>query len=248
MGCTLCNKPYVYGMILALGRVTAKKIPGLRPVLRRGAMLIWRLIGSLKFRAAYRNACRRGDVRLHVGAGSTRLDGWLNTDILPTSPLFLDATHRFPIRGNSVLFIFNEHFIEHVPRHRALAFLKESFRVLQPGGVLRISTEDVEALVRAYINHPRHVRLLNERNRRRGYQYTYYPVDILNKAFLEDDHVCLYDTQTLEQMLSSVGFRDITRCKVGESHHAALCGIEQHDVGSIADKFTCIIEATKPSL
>lgn len=145
-------------------------------------------------------------------------------------------------------YIFNEHFIEHVPRHAAVVFLRESFRVLKPGGILRISSPDVEALARAYLNHPEQVRLLNERNRRHGYQHTYYPVDILNKAFLEDDNVCLYDAQTLKQLLISAGFRDITRCKVGESRHTALCGIEQHDVGSIADEFMCVIEATKPPL
>ena len=68
------------------------------------------------------------------------------------------------------------------------------------------------------------------------------------KAWLEDCHVCLYDAQTLQQVLSSAGFQNITRCKVGESRHTALSGIERHDVGSIADEFTCVVEATKPAL
>ncbi|MFH0897588.1 MAG: hypothetical protein V1850_06035, partial [Candidatus Bathyarchaeota archaeon] len=76
--------------------------------------------------------------------------------------------------------------------------------------------------------------------------YTCYPVDLLNKAFLEDRHVCLYDAQTLQQLMNSVGYENITLCKVGESCHAALSGIEGHDVGSIADEFTCVVEATKP--
>lgn len=31
-----------------------------------------------------------------------------------------------------------------------------------------------------------------------------------------------------------------------KNHHAALSGIEGHDVGSVADEFTCVVEATKP--
>lgn len=232
-------------MILALGRIAADKIPGFR----RGVVLMWRPIGSLMFRRAYRNARKGGNVCLHVGAGGVRLEGWLNTDILPhLSPLFLDATRRFPIRDNSVSYIFGEHFIEHVPRREALAFLNESFRVLRPGGVLRISTPDVEALARAYLNDPEHVRLLNERNRLLGYQCSCYPVDVLNTAFMADHHVCLYDAQALRQVLGSVGFQNITRCKVGESRHRPLCGIERHDMGSIEDESTCVIEATKPPL
>lgn len=234
----------MYDKVLALGRFAGQRIPGFR----RGLMLIWSPIGSLAFLAAYRNACKRDDVRLHVAAGIVRLDGWLNTDILPhLSLLFLDATRRFPVRDNSVSYLFSEHFIEHVPRQAAGRFLRESLRVLKPGAVLRISTPDAEALARSYLNHSQQVDLLNERNRGLGYPYATYPIDILNTAFKEDYHVCLYDAQTLEQLLSQTGFEHITRCKVGESSHAALSKIEHHYVGTIEDEFTLVVEATKPT-
>lgn len=201
------------------------------------------------FRLACRNACRKGNVGLHVGAGNVRLEGWLNTDIMPyLAPLFLDATRRFPIGDNTVSYIFSEHFIEHVSRSDAVGFVNESFRVLKPGGILRVATPDVEALAQAYLDDPEHVGQLNERNRRLGYRHSSYPVDILNTAFLEDRHACLYDGSTLQELLDAAGFQDITRCKVGESRHAALSGIEGHDVGSIEDKSTCVMEGTKPPL
>lgn len=234
----------MYKAILALGRFAANKIPGFRGALK-GA---WRPVGSLWFSAAYRSAYKRGDVRLHIAAGNNRLDGWLNTDIFPhLSLLFLDATHRFPIKDSTVSYIFSEHFIEHIPRRAAQAFFLESLRVLKPGGVLRISTPDAQALAKAYLNRPEQAHLLNERNRGLGYQYASYPIDILNTAFREDFHVCLYDAPTLQQLLGEAGFRDITRCKVGESQYAALSGIERHFVGSIEDGFTLVMEATKPS-
>jgi predicted SAM-dependent methyltransferase len=233
----------MYKAILAFGRFAANKIPGFRGALKAA----WRPVGYLGFKAAYRSACKKGEVRLHVAAGTNRLDGWLNTDIFPhLSLLFLDATHRFPIRDSIVSYIFSEHFIEHVPRHAAQAFFRESLRVLKPGGVLRISTPDVQALSEAYLNNPEQAHLLNERNRGLGYQYASYPIDILNTAFKEDFHVCLYDAQTLQQLLGEAGFRDITRCKVGESRHAALSGIERHFVGTIEDEFTLVMEAIKP--
>lgn len=46
-------------------------------------------------------------------------------------------------------------------------------------------------------------------------------------------------------MLRSVGFQEITRYRVGLSRHSALSGIERHDVGSIEDEFTLVIEAKK---
>jgi predicted SAM-dependent methyltransferase len=234
----------MYNAILALGRFAANKIPGFRGALK----VAWRPVGYLGFKAAYRSACKTGDVRLHVAAGTNRLNGWLNTDIFPhLSLLFLDATHRFPVRDSTVSYIFNEHFIEHIPRRAAQAFFRESLRVLKPGGVLRISTPDAQALAEAYLNHSEKAHLLNERNRGLGYQYSSYPIDILNTAFREDFHVCLYDYQTLQQLVCEAGFCDITRCKVGESRYAALSGIERHFVGTIEDEFTLVVEATKPT-
>lgn len=232
------------GLAWNLGRVLARRIPGLRSCV----ILVWRGIGSLKFRAAYQDACARGDVRLHIGSGFTRHDGWLNTDILPSAPLFLDATRHFPVKDNSVRYILCEHFLEHIPRHVASQFLKESFRVLHPEGILRISTPDVEALAREYLARSERALLLLKRNGKIGSKYSRYPVDILNTAFYDYSHVYLYDGEVLEQMLRSVGFQDITRYRVGESRHRALSGIERHDVGSIEDEFTLVIEAKKPLL
>lgn len=87
--------------------------------------------------------------------------------------------------------------------------------------------------------------MLLELNVKLGSKYARYPVDILNKAFYEDSHACLYDGESLEQMLHSVGFQDITRYKVGVGSHSALSGIERHDVGSVEDEFTLVIEAKK---
>ena len=236
-------------MALKLVRI-ARSIPGFWSVI----ILSWKLIGPLMFRVSYRNKSRQGTVCLHVGAGNASIDGWLNTDILPPH-LYMDMSQRLPIRDNSVAYIFGEHVIVYISRQAALEFFKESFRVLKPGGVLRIVTADIEALSRTYIDDPESANLLNERNRGRGYQYTSYPIDILNKQFFEDNNLkvgirlhCEYDFQTLEQMFIIAGFGDIVRCKIGESRHAALSGIEQHDVGSIADKFTCVIEGTKLAL
>jgi predicted SAM-dependent methyltransferase len=214
--------------------------------IRHVALLPWQLIGSLKFRRAYRNACKQGFVCLHVGANNVRLDGCLNTDIMPVAPLYLDASKHLPIKDNTVDYVYGEHFIEYLPRQAAIGFFQESFRILKPDGMLRVSTPDIEAHAKAYLHEPELARLLNERNRERGYQHTNYPVDILNKTYFEDDNVSEYDAESLRQMLESVGFRNLTRCKIGESTHAALCGIERHDLGSVADQFTYVVEAAKP--
>jgi len=89
--------------------------------------------------------------RLQIGAGSNVLAGWLNTDYFPDRADFihLDATGRFPFDDSSLDLIFSEHVIEHVPLDGGVNMIAESFRVLKPGGRLRISTPPSNSCSRA---------------------------------------------------------------------------------------------------
>ena len=234
-------------ILITLGSYCSKKIPGW--LLFRNLQYLWKPLGTLKFKIAYRIACRQGDVRLHVGAGPNFIDGWLNTDISPMAPLYLNATHSFPIKNNSVLFIFSEHFIEHISREKAIGFLNESYRVLKPGGKIRISTPDVEAFAREYLNHSEYARsLMNYFNEESGQHLWNYYADIVGQLHWHDMHRYLYDREILQDMLKSAGFVDIKRCMISVSEDSDLSDIEQHMLGTPVDMFTLIMEATKPKM
>lgn len=52
----------------------------------------------------------------------------------------------------SVAVVYSSHFIEHLTRDDARAFLRECYRVLAPGGICRIVTPDLHAWARQYID------------------------------------------------------------------------------------------------
>lgn len=87
--------------------------------------------------------------KLHIGAGSNRLVGWLNTDLIPETPdiLYLDATDKLPFVDSTFQYIYSEHMIEHVPYRGALTMFREAYRILQPGGKIRVSTPDAVKIV-----------------------------------------------------------------------------------------------------
>jgi predicted SAM-dependent methyltransferase len=49
-----------------------------------------------------------------------------------------------PFAAESVTLIYSEHMLEHLPAHTGARVLREAYRVLAPGGVLRIATPDLE--------------------------------------------------------------------------------------------------------
>ena len=64
--------------------------------------------------------------------------------------MYLDATQTFPLPDCSFDYIFSEHMIEHVTYQNGKRMILECYRVLKPGGLLRISTPDLSFLVDLY--------------------------------------------------------------------------------------------------
>jgi predicted SAM-dependent methyltransferase len=106
-------------------------------------------------------------LRLHIGCGPRILKGWVNIDLVfepwenymqyytdefygpdvrgvKDDFLALDVTKApLPFADNSVDVIFNEDFIEHLDQRQIMLFLAETFRVLKPGGIHRVTTPDL---------------------------------------------------------------------------------------------------------
>src|SRR5450755_314702 len=83
-------------------------------------------------------------VRLHIGCGTEALSEWVNIDTkpLPGVDRVLDVTQGLPFENVSA--IYAEHFLEHLSLDEGLAFLGECRRALSDGGVLRLSTPNLD--------------------------------------------------------------------------------------------------------
>src|ERR1051325_1492868 len=88
-------------------------------------------------------------VAVHVGSGGHHIAGWINIDFLSAPPVDVctDASFALPFRSNTIDYIHSEDFIEHVDLDGGKRFIAEGFRVLKPGGVMRILTPDLRALI-----------------------------------------------------------------------------------------------------
>jgi predicted SAM-dependent methyltransferase len=191
---------------------------------------------------------------LSIGSGLNVIDGWLCTDPVPVRPatLYLDATKHWPIPSASFRYMACEHMIEHVPYEAGLQLLSEAHRVLQPGGVLRISTPNLDVF-----------RLLPDSDDPDAEEYVRWSnrtygsaaeradeassVHVLNRMMREWGHIYLYDEDTLSRVLMRAGFREVVRCEPGISQHAELVGVDRHaeSIGELANRIeSLILEAT----
>lgn len=159
-------------------------------------------------------------VKLHLGCGKKYINGWINIDQASgVADELIDLRRFLPYSDNSVDFIFNEHFIEHLTRREAFMFLKECYRVLSYKGVLRISTPDLEYLITKYKEKD-----LTEWNDERWFPMS--ACQMMNEGMTDWGHKFLYDYEELYSVLELVGFSKITLEKYKESKNPELRDLE----------------------
>ncbi len=89
-------------------------------------------------------------LKLNLACGRNPLPGWLNTDIdtaLTKETVFLDVRKRFPFSNSIFSYVYCEHLIEHLEYEQGVKMVNEVFRVVKPGGKIRVSTPDLNFLV-----------------------------------------------------------------------------------------------------
>jgi predicted SAM-dependent methyltransferase len=195
--------------------------------------------------------------KLQLGCGKNLLDGWLNTDIYTTQGpdvAFLDATVRFPFDDGTFDYVFSEHQIEHIPYKHGQFMLQECFRVLKPGGRVRIATPNMAKILALYTDHPderqqRYIRWSVDRNSKDVGIYS--GAHVINTFFTSWGHRFIYDTTTMSQLMASAGFVDIREHPPEKSDDPNLTGIELHakEIGSVEmnELETMVMEGAKPA-
>lgn len=184
-------------------------------------------------------------VLVNVGAGSVRLDGWINTDVVWWSQMYLDLTRPWPVPPGGVDRIYGDNVIEHFPLDVARAVLRHCYDALRVGGAIRLATPDVERTARAYLENPELTADHLDRHRRHGYPAE-HPVDMLRVTFAYHGHhrgYC-FDWAALSAELAAAGFADIRRYDAGTSDDPVFCTLERRDEPTEAAT-ELIVEARK---
>lgn len=174
-------------------------------------------------------------LRLHVGSGRRRLEGWINLDIqlLPGVDVVADVRHGLLFSG--VEAIFAEHFLEHLEIDAALDFLFECHRALRAGGWLRLSTPNLDWVWAT------HYRLEGTAEYRRHLAIA------LNRAFYGWRHRFLWNREMLGVALAACGFSELAWQRYGESGRPELRGLEGHEISPDAAGLhhVLVVEAVK---
>lgn len=160
---------------------------------------------------------------INLGCGPSVLEGWVNVDISrgPGIDVVWDLSHGLPFPDESCALIFSEHVIEHLSREDAENFVRECYRVLQKGGVVRISTPDAGRYLRSYAGDGEFLRHSSFT------QAIETPLDRINQMMREDgQHLWVYDNASLLLLLRRAGFSRCVEQEFGVSLNPRMSNLD----------------------
>ena len=144
--------------------------------------------------------------------------------------MVMDATERFPFADETIEFLYTEHMIEHISQADGAFMLRECYRVMRKGGVIRVTTPNLAAIAGLCGDNLSPV----QREYLAWFCKTFITepcqsqaaATTINAFFRLWGHQFIYDEVTLTGALRVAGFHSISRVRLRESAHPDLRNLE----------------------
>ena len=151
----------------------------------------------------------KNKVLLNVGCGPFPDDNFINLDYAWTPQLDVcwDIVKKpYPFPDQSFEGIFTEHCLEHIPFDKCLENLKEFYRLLKPGGTVRIIVPDGEIYCDLYEKRKTDPSVTLPYGENEG-----TAMISINRIFRNHGHLFIYDFETFKYLLMQAGFTVINK-------------------------------------
>lgn len=140
--------------------------------------------------------------------------------------VFHNLEYGLPFAERCADVIYSAHFVEHLTKQDGAHLLAEAFRVLKPGGRIRISVPDLAYAVSLYKSETE--RMLDN----------YFFVEHRGSYFAR--HKYMYDYQLMKSTLERTGFTDVFRCNYRQGRMPDVALLDNRPEDSL------FVEASRP--
>ena len=168
-------------------------------------------------------------MKLHLGCGRRHIPGFVHIDLV----------EKLPFPGSSASLIYASHVLEHFDRNAYRQVLAEWFRVLAPGGILRLAVPDFAACAAIYYESG----LIDGLSGLVG-------LIVGGQRDHNDYHKMIFDEPFLRQELLSTGFNEVRQWDWRTTEHAGIDDYSQAYIPHLQKQngrlMSLNLEAVKP--
>jgi SAM-dependent methyltransferase len=215
------------------------------------------------------------DLYVQYGAGHCAPNGWVNFDSsvtnrlekipvmgafvnknakrFPPNVLYGDIVKGLPLSDACAAGIYASHVLEHLDIDAFWLALKETRRILKPGGTFRLIVPDLLGRIRLYVaeierGDPEASIKLLERCRFRGTVPTKGLLNTILNSLRTSGHCWMWDEHSMRHALEKTGFSRVRRCSLGDAEDRMFDRAESkgrffdHSLGIVE----CAMEAKRP--
>ena len=217
-----------------------------------------------------------GGLYVHYGCGLCAPDGWCNFDASPRLKLERlfglrtliektvgltfpanatpgDIVRGLPVAGASARAVYCSHVLEHLPRGDVPGALRNTLKVLEPGGLFRLAVPDMHWRAARYVSaaalgDPAAADafmdgcLMGTREKPRTL------MSLVRHQFGKSAHLWMYDFASLKALLEQAGFTGVRRCEIGDSDDPMFALVEDAGRFFESGERELAIEAQRPGL
>lgn len=178
--------------------------------------------------------------KVNIGSGLSGAPGWYNIDNSPTillsrlplgrrlfrTPDWPKDVHRhdvkkgLPFADQSIQYIYSSHTFEHFTWDDSVLVAQECFRVLGPGGIIRIVVPDLGLIVREYLQDP------DPRASHRFLSRLSLGHSVRDLIHPGSNHSQMFDERSLVHLLQQAGFAHVEVSRFMDSRIPDIENIE----------------------
>lgn len=145
-------------------------------------------------------------IMIDLGGASAGRNGWLSLDRTNECDIYWDLRLGIPFPTASVDRLYSSHLFEHLSFEEGQGLLKESLRVLKPGGSFSICVPNAKIYIEGYLG----MRSVPD------HYFGWTPafnnttaIDAINYvAYMGGEHKYMFDQENLIAVLEKAGFKD----------------------------------------